>query len=81
MSNLYLCIVPIRTVVHMNSLHSDENKDILYFGVKLCDINIFHHYIRLIFYYITHLAISFIFLPLDIHMLKKQNKRIKICIF
>lgn len=49
MSNLYLCIVPIRTVVHMNSLHSDENKDILYFGVKLCDINIFHHYIRLIF--------------------------------
>lgn len=77
MSNLYLCIVPIRTVVHMNSLHSDEKKDILYFGVKLCDINIFHHYIRLIF--ILHN--TFVFLPLDIHMLKKQNKRIKICIF
>lgn len=49
MLNLYLCIVFICIVVYMNSFYFDENKDIFYFGVKLCDINIFYYYICLIF--------------------------------
>lgn len=71
MLNLYLCIVFICIVVYMNSFYFDENKDIFYFGVKLCDINIFYYYICLIFYYIIYLVILFVFLLLDIYMLKK----------